>query len=256
MTGFADRAEQIAAHLVSRETGAVAHLHDTGGRQAAVDFQLEWPDGRLGALEVTLVTDPVSIAWQGMAAQDGWRWEAETSWEYRPTNASFHYKSTRRAVIRAVQLCDQWYVAAPEDLPDDALAAEPELTAFLANGTGTLRRTPHGRGVALYPNTRAEFVDAVPSDFSLIVESWHNQPHIASHIEKVKVAPHVSERHLFLVPLDEVLPARFFTDDFDAPERTPQGFEGVDAVWVWSNHWRRCLVFRDGTWRWLQFPPR
>lgn len=45
-TRLADRAEQIAAHLVGYETGAALHLHDTGGRQAAVDFLLEWPGGR------------------------------------------------------------------------------------------------------------------------------------------------------------------------------------------------------------------
>lgn len=255
MSGFADRAEQIAAHLVAYETGASAIPHDTEGRQAAVDFHLEWPDGRRGALEVTLVTEPISIAWQGMAAKDGWRWESATSWEFRPTSASFHYKRTRRLVVRAVRLCDEWSVNAPEDLPEGVLSADPELTEFLADGTGTLRRTPFSPGVVLYQSTRAEFVDSAPSDFSLIVESWHDQPHIAFHIEKVKNAAHVSDRHLFLVPLDEVLPARFFTDDFVTPTRPPQGFEGVDAVWVWSNYWHRYLVFRDEAWCWLKFPP-
>lgn len=255
MTGFATRAEQIAAHLVAHETGAVAVPHDRNGRQAAVDFLLEWPDGRGGALEVTLVTEPESIAWQGMAARDGWRWPSATSWEFRAAGASFNYKRTRRVAIRAVDLCDEWSVDAPADLPDEVLATEPEVTEFLADEIGTLRRTLLSPGVILYQSTRAEFAASTPSDFSLIVDSWHHQPHMASHIAKVKNAPHVSEKHLFLVPLDDVLPARFFTDDFEAPRRPPQGFEGVDALWVWSNYWHRCLMFRDQTWSWLNFPP-
>lgn len=81
MTGLAERAEQIAAHLVGHETGAAAVAQ---GRQAPIDFLLQWPDGRVGALEVTLVTQSASVAWQGLAMKDGWRWHAESSWEFRP----------------------------------------------------------------------------------------------------------------------------------------------------------------------------
>ena len=254
MTGFADRAEQIAAHLVAHETGAEAIPYDIDGRQSAVDYHLEWPDGRRGVLEVTLVTEATSIAWQGMAAKEDWRWPSARSWEFRPASANFQYKQTRRAVTRAAQLCDEWLVDAPEELPMSVLAEESEVAGFLADDVGTLRRTPFSAGVTLYPSTRTEFVDSAPDDFSAIVTSWHDQPHMASHIRKVRNAADVSERHLFLVPLDEVLPTRFFTDDFELPVRPPHGFEEVDSLWVWSNYWHRSLVFRDQSWRWLEFP--
>ena len=73
---LAGRAEQIGAYLVAHALGATASKFDAGGRQSAVDFLLEWPNGRQGALEVTLVTQPGSAAWQGMAAKEGWRWPA------------------------------------------------------------------------------------------------------------------------------------------------------------------------------------
>lgn len=254
VTGFAERAEQIAAHLVGHELGASVVVHDADGLQSAVDYLLEWSDGRRGALEVTLVIEPASIQWQGKAAKDGWRWPAETSWDFRPADVNFHYKQTRRTVLRAVKLCDQWSVDSPDALPVEALAKESDVNAFVVNEEGTLRRSPFSAGVTVYPSIRAEFVDSAPVDFSLVVESWHGQAHMASHIAKIRTAPDVSERHLFLVALDDVLPARFFTDDFAAPESPPQGFEGIDALWIWSNYWHRFLAFRNRSWHWREFP--
>lgn len=71
MTGLAERAERIAAHLVGYETGAKVVLHDIGGRQSAVDYILVWPNGRRDAVEVTLVIDGASMEWQGMAMKEG-----------------------------------------------------------------------------------------------------------------------------------------------------------------------------------------
>lgn len=251
---MAKRAEQIAAHLVGHGTGALVVAHDTDARQGVVDFLLEWPDGRRGALEVTLITDPVSVAWQGMAARDGWCWDAATSWEFRPARSSFQYKQTRCIVLRAVELCDKYSVDAPEDLPDNVLAADMELSEFLAKDVGSLRRTSLSSGVVLYPSTRTEFTDSVPPEFPDVVESWLTQPHMSSHVEKATSTPNVSETHLFLVPVDEVLPTRFFTDDFPTPESPPHGFTKLDGLWIWSNFWHRYLVFRNDKWSWLDFP--
>jgi hypothetical protein len=76
------------------------------------------------------------------------------------------------------------------------------------------------------------------------------------HVEKVRSVAAVDERHLFLVPVDEVLPARFFTNDFPAPTRSPKGFRGMDGIWVWSNYWHQHLAWRAGTWQWLDFPSK
>ena len=256
MTGLADRAEQIAAYLVGYETGAEVHLHDTDGRQAAVDFLLEWPDGRRGALEVTLVTEKASIAWQGMAMKEGWRWPATSLWEFRAAATSFPYRFVRQAVLRAVELCDTHGVDRPEDLPSAVLDTEVDLARFLADDLGALRRTRLDPGVVIYQSVRAEFVDSAPSDFARAVEAWQGEPHMASHLKKLRRTADVSERHLFLVPTDDVLPARFFADDFRLPTSTPAGFESIDALWICSNYWHRYLSFRNGLWAWIDFPPR
>ncbi|SDT05029.1 hypothetical protein SAMN04489751_3612 [Brevibacterium sandarakinum] len=254
MTELSNRAEQIAAHLVGHATGTKAIPYDTNGRQSAVDFLLDWPDGRLGALEVTLIVEAESIAWQGLASKEGWLWPAATSWEFRTSRVNFPYKQTRRVALRAVELCDQWSVDSPAELPAEVLADEQGLIQFLADNIGNLRRTHFRPGIRLYQSTRAEFMDAAAQDFGQVVESWHQQPHMGSHIEKLKKDPAVSERHLFLVAVDEALPARYFTDDFNAPSVVPKGFSGVDAIWVWSNFWHRYLRCQDKTWTWMPFP--
>lgn len=102
---------------VGHALGATASKFDANGRQSAVDFMLEWPNGRRGALEVTLVTEPESAAWQGMAAKEGWRRPAPSGWEFRLAVPDMPYHRTRRAVLRAVALCDRWSVDAPHRLP-------------------------------------------------------------------------------------------------------------------------------------------
>lgn len=67
MSELSERAEQIAAHLVAHDTSAAVEQHDVNGRQGAVDFVLTRTDGDTGALEVTMITQSQSIAWQGMA---------------------------------------------------------------------------------------------------------------------------------------------------------------------------------------------
>lgn len=254
MSGLADRAETIAARLVELGTGADVFRHDEGGRQGAVDFIMDWPDGRRGALEVTLVTEPRSAEWHGLAAQDGWNWPAATSWEFRPSSVTFPYRRTKNAVLRAVELCDLWRADGPDNLPIDALYSESELRWFLNDGIGTIRRTLSRPGVTVYQRTRTEFVEAAPSDFSYVIESWLDQSHMTQHIEKTRSAPNVDERHLFVVPVDDVLPARYFTDDFSTPTRPPTGYEGIDGLWVWSNYWHRYLWCRNRSWVWLDLP--
>jgi len=153
------------------------------------------------------------------------------------------YQRKRRAVLRAVALCGQWSVDAPHMLPADVFHREPEVDWM--NEVGNLRRTSFKPGVVLLPEVRVQFV-----------EGWLHLPHMPRHVEKVRSAAAVAERHLFLVPDDEVLPTRFFTNDFPAPTRSPEGFSGMDGTWVWSNYWHQYLAWRAGTWQWLDFPPK
>lgn len=172
---LAGRAEDIAAHLVSHALGADARKFDADGRQSAVDFVLEWPNGRRGALEVTLVTQPESSAWQGLAAKEGWRWPAPSGWEFRPSGDDMPYRRARRAVVRAVELCDREGVYALDQLHPDIFSSDPDLEWL--SDIGDLRRTSFKPGVVLLPAVRAEFVGASTSDFATLIEGWLRLPH-------------------------------------------------------------------------------
>lgn len=256
MSELSARAEQIAARVVHHDTGAHVEEHDRDGRQGVVDFMLEWANGDAGALEVTMITEPESSAWQGMAMRDGWQWPAETSWEFRAASASFPYKNTKRAAMRAVALCDEWQVDEPGCLPDSVLAHEPDVAKFLSKHVGHLKRSPFSPGITIYQAVNAEFVDATSADFRSVVESWLSRAHIEPHLDKLQRAPDVSQRILFLVIVSEALPIRFFTDDFEAPSSDLRGYERADAVFIWSDYWHRYLTFRSGSWTWNALPLR
>ena len=124
----------------------------------------------------------------------------------------------------------------------------------LVEEVGQLSRVPRGpKGIEVFPPGRAEWSDAVDSDFGLQLAGWLALEHIRRHVRKTTGAPAPS-RHLFLVPLDEVLPIRFFTDLFEAPGYLPDGYRGLDGLWVWSAHWQRVLVWQGGEWAWHEIP--
>lgn len=246
------RAEAIASHLVSRTLGAAVEEFDVEGRQSAVDFKLTLPNGHSAALEVTLITESASAAWQGMAVVDGWTWPAPGSWDFRPHQSSFRYKQTRGAAVRVARACEAHGIAHPADLP--RLSAEAAVDLELLGRAGTLTRSSVGTGITVYPSSHAQFVEAHSADLADVVESWLEVEHLPGHVSKTVAAKDVDERHLFLLPVEEVLPIRFFTDDFDAPTRPPTGFEGLDALWVWSPYWHRFLTCDLSAWRWLEFP--
>ena len=254
MSQLSERAEQIASHLAAHHTGANVEKYDTDGRQSVVDFMLAWRSGGSGALEVTMITEPESIAWQGLAMRDGWRWPARTSWEFRPTNASFRYQQTKRLAMRAIGLCDEWNVDEPTCLPEHVLADDGELAQFLSENVGRLKRTPFSPGVTVYQATTAEFVESASPDFALVVEGWLDRSHMVPHLQKLRDTPSVNARLLFLVVVSEALPVRFFADDFDAPVRAPRGYEGVDSLFVWSDYWHRYLACERGQWAWCALP--
>lgn len=253
MSELAGRAEEIAAHLVGHALAAKVERFDADGRQAAVDFVLVWPDGRRGALEVTLVTDSRSSAWQGLAAKDGWRWPAPSGWEFRLHDHDLPYRRARRAALNAVELCDRANVNSLDQLVGGSYSIAHDFQWL--SGIGDLRRTSSSKpGVVILPAVRADFIEATTADFATLVEAWLHLPHMPRHVDKTRSAVAVDERHLFLVPVDEVLPARFFTNDFPSPVRGPEGFAGIDGLWIWSNYWHQYLVWRGDRWQWLDFP--
>ncbi|WAC65732.1 hypothetical protein OVA14_10410 [Agrococcus sp. SL85] len=249
MNPLAERAEQIAAHLVGGYLGSAAQSE---GPNSAIDFTFSTAAGGRVALEVTLITDPASAAWQGMAMRDGWRWPAKGAWQFRPRRGSFSYRITRDAAVRVAAACDQAGASSIDGLSEiDAATAE---ALALVTRAGDLYEGLRPGGIDLNQAVWADFPEATSPSFTDTVESWLRLPHIASHIAKTRDAPDVDQRHLFVVPVEEVLSSRFLTDDFEAPSRAPRGYEGIDALWVWSRFWHRSLICDAAGWRWQPFP--
>jgi hypothetical protein len=64
------------------------------------------------------------------------------------------YRRARRAVVRAVELCDRENVDALDRLPPDIFSSNPDLEWL--SDIGDLRRTSFKPGVVLLPAVRAE----------------------------------------------------------------------------------------------------
>lgn len=114
--------------------------------------------------------------------------------------------------------------------------------------------TPAAMVLQVFVPSRADFIESTDAHFALVLEEWLEIEHVSRHVAKTAAVS--LSRHLFLVPLDDVLPIRFFTDDFAAPSRRPHGNDGLDGLWVWSNHWHRFLAWYDGVRAWHEYPSR
>jgi hypothetical protein len=249
VSGISDRAEQIGAAVVAHVLGAEAVPR---GRDSAMDYWLRWPDERMGALKVTLVAHPEAIGWQNQIAERGGTWPAAGKWELRLRMLAIQHRPTMTAALKAVDLCNEHGVDAPTDLPASVRAGEAAVVSL--ETVGDLRRVRLGReGVTVFEPTRAEFIDATSDDFADVLERWARLEHVADHVAKT-AAESANERHLCLVAVDDVLPVRFFADDFAVPARFPDGYEGIDGLWVWSNYWHRVMGWRNGSWAWHDTP--
>ena len=80
-----------------------------------------------------------------------------------------------------------------------------------------------------FPDVRFKVAVSAASGSLLMIprEGWLDLPHMPRHIEKVRSAATVAERHLFLVPVDEVLPV------LRQGSCRISGFESDHTVGVW-----------------------
>lgn len=256
MTTVSRRAEQIASFLVGEALGGTITPFDLDGRQNVVDFHLTRPDGSRAALEVTLVTDRRAMEWDGLARKDNRRWLAEAAWEYRPHGYRASYRQAREAAVRLAQMCDEAGVDSWRALRPVTREEGLETWQLADQLAGSLTRAGvrSDAGIRLFSATTVDFVDENGPDLVDLLEDWLSEPHVRPHVAKVLADQDATERHLFLVPVSDVLPARYFTDDFPAPTRAPRGYEGLDSLWLWSDYWHRFLRLGHTGWSWTDFP--
>lgn len=67
--------EEFARGLVARVLDVEAEVWDVGGRQGAYDVRLSYPDGRVGAMEVTTVAEPGRRQLESLLGRDNFGWE-------------------------------------------------------------------------------------------------------------------------------------------------------------------------------------
>ncbi len=127
---IAGRAEEIAAFLVAAIVGAEATRQ---GPSSSMDFDLRWPNGDPGVLEVTLVPHSEAIRWQDQLATAGGGWDVPGRWELRLHTLAMPYRATEEAARRVVDLCDEHGVDHPGDLPAGVRAAEPSVAHMEAS---------------------------------------------------------------------------------------------------------------------------
>jgi hypothetical protein len=217
-----------------------------------MDYWLRWPDERIGVLEVTLIAHPEAIGWQNQVAEHGGTWPAVGKWELRLRTLAIQHRPTMTTALKTVGLCNEHDVDTPKDLPANVRVGEAAVVSL--ETVGDLRRVTWGReGVTVFQPPRAEFVDATSEDFADVLEQWALREYVIGHVAKTAAEPAV-ERHLCLVAVDDVLPVRFFADDFTVPARFPDGYQGIDGLWIWSNYWHRVMGWRNGSWDWHDTP--
>ena len=206
---------------------------------------------------MTLIGERRGFEWEGLAEKVGYVWPARSTWVYRPHSYRVSYKAAQKAATQLVNWCEDAGLTDWRDLKADVHASPEALYRATSGLGGTLESWPDdgAPGVRLMPPIIISFMDESASDpLPDLLEKWLSEPHVPAHLEKLKADMSGAEKHLFLIAAEDFLPPRYFTDDFDAPERAPRGYEFLDGLWLWSRFWHRFLLLQGGAWRWCEFP--
>lgn len=248
--------EQLAFEVVGQVLGARVEIYDTGGRQAAVDAMVYYPNGRTAALEVSSIgSDDEAIL--GYLNARGHRRDIPglTRVWYVRVPKNFH-PADLRLIDRALPRCEQLGVddldhAARQDASIDELL-EKGAHAFTISSKPESTQTPEPRAyVYVYGvgGFLGEGIEPLPDELSAVLTGQK----IQSKIDKL-AATGLEERHLLL----HVRPSAFSFPVYDGlsfggqlPSRPARLPGGLNQVWLISG-WAVGGVVRalaDGTWR-------
>lgn len=125
--------EQFAKLAVERATGATLTHHDSGGLQAAVDYLMHYADGRVGALEVTSVSDDRQRALYTQLERINFSLPSagRYAWSVRVTGKT-NIRALRELDRDVIVLCEAVGVSRSRALSRDSLA--PEIRSLLESG--------------------------------------------------------------------------------------------------------------------------
>jgi hypothetical protein len=182
--------ERFAMAAVQRATGAALTRHDRDGLQAAVDYLLQYSDGRVGALEVTSVSDNKERALDAILAKLDHQLPryGQYRWSIRVSGRT-DVRLLRSEYRNLIAYCEALSIQDARDLDEDLLPTRWQK--LLQSGMRMRRlgyepfKTVEGAPHLLLPMTRGGFVSDSLSLLPKKLELVLSTKHVASRIAKL-----------------------------------------------------------------------
>lgn len=98
--------ERKAREWMADALGVDVVRHEDGSERAMYDFKFEFPDGTLGAVEMTTISDEAAMQWDALTAQprriEGSRW----AWMVHRSGRSISVKNLMRHLPRLTEIAE------------------------------------------------------------------------------------------------------------------------------------------------------
>ncbi|MFC7756130.1 hypothetical protein [Tsukamurella soli] len=251
--------EQALAEMVGRLHDVALNLHDCDGRQAAVDYVFDGPDGE-GAVEVTTVRDPDAAAWSPILHAPGPTLTSRSSigWLLRLSDSQTKQRVLQQRVPDVIALCESLGVDRVADLPPDARTTDADWLidhgVDLMADHSTLSRPGEVR-IQQPPVSRAVTFDAEVLDHQ--VATFLAEERISRKLVKLAAHPGATERHL-VVYVDlygtghELLDTLLLTSPGVTPTYQPPADFPATHVWLTGNSYSVLTWDHATGWAWRQ----
>lgn len=237
-----------------RALGVEAEVWDVPPRQRAYDVRIRYPDGRIGALEVT--SEGLQDLRQLIALLDRLGYSLPLSGRFSWTIRVHHVRDlpwVKEHYAELVEVCEAHDVQRLVKLPHGTLPADVhsraleavELSRLTSDGGDQTRRAS-----LLLPATEAGFaVDTDLRTLADVLEATLATDKIQNKIDKV-VGAGVDEAHLYLSIHYSGLPTVYDGLAFDStlPPSTPINMRGLTHLWLAPQFSRRVLLWDGSNW--------
>jgi hypothetical protein len=240
--------ERYAAELVGRVLGATITDRDDGSEAGMVDALFEMPDGRLGALEVTIVADRRAMQAEALGDRlDGLRVPGARGVWTLVADRRVIMRNADRHIASLVLSCEERGLGDPtlllvEEFVDDPAyrwwvkSHRPSLRgSFETNRPGTVNVMPD-LGPAVWVQDLAGLTDWLHSRFE-------SEP-VAGKLRKLSATGR-PEQHLFLILHESsdipphVLERLNWSDTVPSEPLEPP--EGLTGLWL-AGRWRNPIL--------------
>jgi hypothetical protein len=248
--------------------GCAVEPHDDGSRSSMYDLKIVYPDGSLGAVEVTAAADGQRIGlWREVRKRDLIRQEPDLvgGWLVRvlPAARARDLGDPLAGLLRSVERHGRSTIRGVKDSMDPLEARAWSLGVIEAVQSRTDRKgtvyvmPPEGS-----PDQIGGYAPLTGDPLAVWLGDWTNEPSQADNAHKLRSAD-VAERHLFiLVPGFTGVPFAvndlLFSPGAPIPTIPPALPTGVTDVWVMST-WDSGDGFRwssgSGWSRFTKLPP-